>query len=106
MCQNNNENEKEISTSLSNMDGSWKHIEKEKERQAKRIHTAWLHSYKVQKLVKLIYDVRSQARSSIGERATGVLVMLFPDWVCSTGKSSSSCMLMISVPFYVYVISQ
>lgn len=45
------------------MDGSWKHVEEKKGKQ-KRTHTVWLHSYKVQELVKLIYDVKTQARSS------------------------------------------
>lgn len=38
---------------------------KKKKGQQKRTHTVWLHSYKVQKVVKLIYDVKTQARSFI-----------------------------------------
>ena len=63
--QNVNENEKKMTILLTNMDGSWKHVERQQKGKQKRTHIVWLHSYKVQKQVKLMYGVRSQARSSI-----------------------------------------
>lgn len=105
---------KTTTTLLSHIDRSWTHVEKKKGKKKKvsekRTHTVWLHSYKVQKLVKLIYDVRSPARSSIWrEGYWGDSDVQLTHWAvltCSIFKCSPSCRFTICVLFYVYVVPQ